>query len=437
MKVKYLFFWGVAFVYGICFIGISHASDLADRINISGYGNTHFMTMDGMPRRASGSDINDATVQLREFSLFVDANVAEGVIASVELEAGDNGNNYSANYAYADIDISTMLHSWDSDDFGNLSFRIGKILVPFLSYNENKVSFKQNLMSAPFTAQNFAPVIPFNDNFHGAGWADVGAMLNWNYIVGELGIVDLKAAIFNGLNSDTDVLDDNTLQLKATTTMSMGMMTSTFQPTVRPRDGFLQNEDNKLRDNNDDKASVVKLTCRSLDLPLEFGASWYRGAWDDDSENDLQMLGAHLNLVARDWSLKGEYGIAHVEQEEGINPISQGPAAINRSTNDYNMQAWYVEGSVIPFRYGEDDNNYLRLVFRFDDVDTNDKADFTPWDRWRITPGMEWQFINNSRLRYEFNHAEIENFGEAPQAYKDSGGTKKVQMHMASFIFSF
>jgi len=437
MRARKLFVWGGAFIYGICFIGVSHASDLSERINISGYANTHFMTMDGMPRRADEPDINDATVQLREFSLFVDANVTEGVIASVELEAGDNGNNYSANYAYADIDISGLIDSWDADDFGNLSFRVGKILVPFLSYNENKVNFKQNLMSAPFTAQNFAPVIPFNTNFHGAGWADVGAMLDWNYIVGDLALVDLKFAVINGLSSDTDVLDDNTVQLEATTTMSMGMMTSTFQPTVRPRDGFLQNEDNELRDNNYDKATVVKLTCKALDFPLDFGASWYRGAWDNDAKNDLQLFGGHLNLVARNWSLKGEYGIGRVEQKEGINPIAQGPAAINKSTDDYNMQAWYVEGSVIPLRYGENDDHFLRLVFRYDDVDTNDKVDFNPWDRWRITPGMEWQFIKNSRLRYEFNHAEIEDFDEAPQAYKDSGGTKKVQMHMVSLIFSF
>ncbi len=434
-EVIALFF--ITFLGSICLSRMSFAGILDDRLQISGYGNAHFMDMDGMPRFVDEDDPNDGTVQLREFSLFIDANIAEGVIASTEIEAGHNGTQYTSNYAYIDLDISAIINSWDGEQFGNLSFRAGKILVPFLSYNENKPNFKQYLMSTPFTAQNFAPVNPVGADFHGSGWSDVGLMLNWNYELGELAIVDLKVAGINGLGSDSEVLDDNTVQLDST--MQMGMMS--FQPTIRTRNGLVENEESKLRDDNNDKASVIKLTLKSVDIPLDAGFSWYRGAWDKESEMDLQMYGIHLNLLFKDWTLKSEYGFGRVEQEEGVNVVADagenGPANINNSTDNYDMYAWYVEVSYIPLRYGKDNDHYLRLVARYDEVDTNDEAEFTPFDRWRVTPGIEWEFIRNTRLRYEFQYSQIEDFDDAPTPFKEAGGNKYPKMHMTSIIFSF
>ncbi len=80
---------------GICLVGPSTAGALDDRIHISGYGNAHFMAMYGMVRQLDEVDPNDSTVQLREFSLFIDADVTEGVVASTEIEAAQNGTLYS------------------------------------------------------------------------------------------------------------------------------------------------------------------------------------------------------------------------------------------------------------------------------------------------------------------------------------------------------
>ena len=101
------------------------------------------------------------------------------------------------------------------------------------------------------------------------------------------------------------------------------------------------------------------------------------------------------------------------------------------------MEAWYLEGSYIPLRYGSDDDRYLRLIARYDDVDTNDKALFTPWDRSRITLGTEWQFDPNARLRFEWQSSELDNFSDAPLPYKRAGGKRHVEMYMFSFIFWF
>ena len=96
---------------------------------------------------------------------------------------------------------------------------------------------------------------------------------------------------------------------------------------------------------------------------------------------------------------------------------------------------FYVEGSVVPLRW--EGERFLRLVARFDNVDTNDKAIFTPFDRSRITVGFEWQFGRNTRFRYEWQRSKVHDFDKAPMPYKLAGGKEIIQMHMPSVIFSF
>ena len=230
---------------------ISTAGEAQDNIRISGYGNMHYMDHDGTAALVGQPPLDNGFFQLREFSLFVDAAITETVVASTEIEAGDNGTVYTANYAYVDVQATP-----------NLSVRAGKVLVPFLSYNENKPNFRQNLMSQPFTAWNLAPVVSVPIDFSGFGWSDAGVVANWTSEIGDWGLFDVKLAVINGLGSDSDVLDDNVVQLNA------GAMT----PTVRPRDGLIQNETvNGLRDNNNDKATVVKVSFQPLALLADAG----------------------------------------------------------------------------------------------------------------------------------------------------------------------
>lgn len=390
-----------------------------DRLRISGYGNAHFMNHDGTPTLVGSTPMDRSFVQLREFSLYFDFAITDRMLASVEFEAGDNGNRYTANYAYLDYQVSDQL-----------SFRAGKILVPFLSYNENKPNFRQYLMSQPFTAWTVAPVVSVPLEFHGIGWSDVGVMVDWTVETGTAGLLNLKAALTNGLGSESDVLDDNTVQLDA------GMM----QPVVRPRDGLIQNEETvELRDNNSDKATVVKVSFRPAGAPLQLGFSWYRGDWDEASSRSLQMYGVHLDLLAQRFGLRGEWVLADVEQDAGIDIVAAaglvGPAAINTSTGNYQMQAWYVEGSVVPAIWRRD--GLWRIVARYDEVDPNDQAGFTPFDRRRVTVGTEIQLAASTRLRYEWQRATLRDWANAPAPYVAAGGKEAIQMHMPSVIFSF
>ena len=74
---------------------------------------------------------------------------------------------------------------------------------------------------------------------------------------------------------------------------------------------------------------------------------------------------------------------------------------------------------------------------RYDDVDTNDKAAFTPFDRNRITVGIEYQFNSNARLRFETQYHQIDSFQNSPTPFGAAGGEDSVLMTMASVIFWF
>ena len=286
-------------------------------------------------------------------------------------------------------------------------------------------------MSQPFTAQHISPVVHNPPGFDQVGWSDTGVMLNWNHEVGDLGLVDLKFSLIGGLGSDTNIFDDTTA------TLSAGATT----PTIRPRDGTLGNTQFDLRDNNNSKATVVKLTFVPTGFPVDLGVSWYRGAWDPGDDKMLNMYGVHGNWLARNWSIKGEWVRADVEQTAGIDPVANagltGPASINLSTGDYRMHSWYVEGSYIPFRWGAAEDRYLRLVLRHDDISTNNKVAFTPFNKYRITPGMELQFASNARFRYEYQYQKLRDFANAPAAYRNAGGKEEITMHMLSMIFWF
>jgi hypothetical protein len=389
------------------------------KLQVSGYGTLHFMDQAGNPRFVDSPDLDKSFFQFRELAIFFDLGITDAIVISTEFEVGNNAHTYLTNYAYIDVELSE-----------SFSFRAGKILVPFLYYNENKPNFKQFLMSQPFTAWNVVPVIGIPVDFHGFGWGDAGVTLNWLQAFEETGVLSVKFSLINGIGSDSNVLDDNVVMLDA----------GTVKPVIRTRDGLIQNrESTKLLDNNDNKAIVIKASFRALEFPLEFGISGYQGAWDAGDKKDLKMYGLHLNWLANNVTFKSEYVMANVEQDAGIDLVANagmtGPALINTSSGDYSMEAFYLEGSVIPFRWSED--RFLRFVARYDEVDTNNKVVFTPFNRSRITLGVEWQFARNTRFRYEFQRSKINDFDKAPIPFKSAGGKEFITIHMPSIIVSF
>lgn len=146
------------------------------------------------------------------------------------------------------------------------------------------------------------------------------------------------------------------------------------------------------------------------------------------------MVGPHFRIAGERWEVKSEAAFARVEQIAGLTVGSFAGPAPNLTTATYNMRAWYLEGAYRAWEYGED--RWLKLVARFDDVDTNDKAAFTPFDRSRFTLGLEWQYAPRARLRYEFQKHTIDDYEKAPPPIANSV-PKHPGMHMVSVIFWF
>lgn len=432
----------------------SWSGSLRDRtdgaINLSGYINAHYMKHDGLPR-FRGKDLNDPIIQIREASIFADVLLGDYVVFSTELEMSydfsdedttgrDESFKASLNYYYFDFDVAAMLE-WEADEQGGLNIRFGRILVPFLQTNENKPNFKQSLMSQPFTAWQFAPVNNVASSFDQFGWTDMGLMINW-FREMDSGTISVKASAINGLGVDGEVLDTTQVQLDSPMMMNgmpMMMMGNLVYPTVRIRDGLFnaRSEWDDMDDVNGSLAYTLKVSYSPFSIPLNVGVSWYRGAWNSDATKGLKMWGLHASYSGARWGIKAEHGGASVEQNAGTNTIMMGPAPINTSTGDYNMSASFVETSVDVMQYGPGDARYVKLIHRYDTVNTNDEAMFTPFDRTRHTFGVEWEFTHNIRLRFEHQRHTLENFDASPMPFRNAGGEENVTMNMLSIIAYF
>ncbi len=432
------------------------SGSLSDRtdgaINLSGYINAHYMKHDGLPR-FRGKDLNEPIIQVREASIFADILLGDYVVFSTELEMSydfsdedttgrDESFKSSLNYYYFDFDIASVFE-WEVDEQGGLNLRFGRILVPFLQTNENKPNFKQNLMSQPFTAWQFAPVNNVASSFDQFGWTDMGLMINW-FREMDAGTISVKASAINGLGVDGEILDTTQVQLDWQMRMPNGMLMVTpdgdaVYPTVRTRDGLFnaRSEWDDMDDVNGSLAYTLQVSYSPFSIPLNVGVSWYRGAWNSDATKGLKMWGLHASYDGARWGIKGEHGGASVEQNAGTNTIMMGPAPINTSTGDYNMSASFIEADVDVLQYGAGDVRYVKLIYRYDTVNTNDEAIFTPFDRSRHTFGVEWEFTHNIRLRFEHQRHTLENYDASPMPFRNAGGEENVTMNMFSIIAYF
>lgn len=111
MRSRFPFTPNAVFLVCVATHGIVDPAFTQEDLYISGYGNVHYMNHDGMPATVGSPPLDNGFFQLREFSLFFDFLITDSIIASTEIEAGDNGNTYTSNYAYVDIQASENLPS--------------------------------------------------------------------------------------------------------------------------------------------------------------------------------------------------------------------------------------------------------------------------------------------------------------------------------------
>ncbi|MFC1554303.1 porin [candidate division KSB1 bacterium] len=174
--------------------------------------------------------------------------------AEFELEhGGTGGSNTFVEQAYIDYWMNQYV-----------AVRIGAILTPFNRFDE---------FHAPLT--NFTITRPQVSREIGvSAWKDVGIDFHGFFNVNETSSLSFNLYSINGLG-----------------------------------DGSNLRGSRQYRDNNEDKAFGGRISMMQGDL-IEFGGSFYNGAWDDNGDYDLNMIGSHVMVRTPFADLYGEYSKA-------------------------------------------------------------------------------------------------------------------------------
>ncbi|MDE2293094.1 MAG: hypothetical protein KGL53_13520, partial [Elusimicrobia bacterium] len=153
---------------------------------------------------------------------------------------------------------------WDVD------LKAGKVTLPFGYYNTRRFyPFQRVSLTAPL----------FQSAILGLPIADVGAVASRRF---PLGPVDLDVRLF-GVNGYGSTPSSST----------------TFRSASLP--GGLSISNNLSGSNNNRDIAVGGQLALSRGPGAEWGASYYRGAWDKSGERLFQMVGTHVHWTPGGW----------------------------------------------------------------------------------------------------------------------------------------
>ena len=181
----------------------------------------------------------------------------------------------------------------------NMGFRIGAMLTPFNRFDDFHGPLENLLVTRPQMSREIGV----------SAWKEVGINLHGNIFIHDNFYLNYDAYVINGLGSGSRLRNSR-----------------------------------QYRDNNDAKSFGFRLSGVIADR-WEAGASYYRGAWDDDGDLSLSMYGFHLLGNIGEFKLFAEY--ARSTSENPI-PIEEGKA------DGYFIQASYLIGGKFrpTVRYG-------------------------------------------------------------------------------------
>jgi hypothetical protein len=181
----------------------------------------------------------------------------------------------------------------------NMGLRIGAMLTPFNRFDDFHGPLENLLVTRPQMSREIGV----------SAWKEVGINLHGNIFIQDNFYLNYDAYVINGLGS-----------------------------------GSRLRSSRQYRDNNDAKSFGFRLSGVIADR-WEAGASYYRGAWDDDGDLSLSMYGFHLLGKIGEFNIFAEY--ARSTSENPI-PIEKGKA------DGYFIQASYLIGGKFrpTVRYG-------------------------------------------------------------------------------------
>ena len=203
------------------------------------------------PQKVKNYDIHYLAVHLSGW-----ASEQVEYLGEFEFEHGGRGDNAFIEQAWMDY--------WF---LPNVGLKIGAMLTPSNRFDEIHDPLANPLVTRPQMARELGV----------SAWKEVGADLHGYLRLSENLLMDFDLYTINGLGSGANLRSSR-----------------------------------QYRDNNEDKAYGARVSLVVADA-YELGLSGYRGAWDDEGEYELRMMGAHARLRTPLADIHGEYTRADSE----------------------------------------------------------------------------------------------------------------------------
>jgi len=220
----------------------------------SGYGDVIFSM--------TPKDRKSATFDATHFNPIMTMRITDHVSGEIEIEYEHGGSEILVEYSVLD---------WSPTGSRELTFRIGKFLVPIGRFNEQlHPSFRWNQVSRPLMMRDVVPAV----------WGEVGLQVRGT--VGSRTSLDYAAYVVNGLGSEmVDPMDDE---------------------PIRHLRG-------NVEDNNFDKAVGGRLAITqraSTKQSVSFGLSGYSGKIDPAGSERLTIIDADAQIVFEGLTINAE-----------------------------------------------------------------------------------------------------------------------------------
>lgn len=223
----------------------------------------------------------------------------------------------------------------------NMALRIGAIIAPFNRFDDFHAPLENMMVTRPQMSREVSV----------SAWKEVGINLHGNIFITQDFYLNYDAYVINGLGS-----------------------------------GSRLRKSRQYTDNNDAKSLGYRVSGVFQDQ-WELGTSLYHGAWDDDGDHDVDMLGFHFLGRFGDFNLHAEYAKA----------LSENPD----STEKGKMDGYFVQGSYLFL-------GKFRPSVRFGNLDYLDLGNQlgrkpTDYDRRILALGLNYYLTNSIVFKFEYD----------------------------------
>jgi hypothetical protein len=223
----------------------------------------------------------------------------------------------------------------------NMALRIGAIIAPFNRFDDFHAPLENILVTRPQVSREIGV----------SAWKDVGINLHGNIFITDDIYLNYDAYMINGLGS-----------------------------------GSRLRSSRQYRDNNDTKSLGYRVSGVFQDQ-WELGTSLYHGAWDDNGNHDVNLLGFHFLGRLGEFNLYAEYAKALSENSD---PQDKGK-----------MDGYFIQGSYLFL-------GKFRTSARFGNLDYLDLGNQlgrkpTDFDRMILALGLNYYLTNSIVFKFEYD----------------------------------